>query len=545
VNAITYQAKSTVDEHGSIPTQRADCRALAEREGMTVVAEHHDEAASAFEGNRGPGLARAMADCERLAPCALVVQHSDRLARGDGVKARHLVELVWWAQKHGVTIRSVQDDSTFSNPLLTFAMGERNTEDSRRKAAAVKSGLRRRAEGRDGKGGKLVGGPRPYGYRWAEDPDDRRVSILVVEPEEARVVLRIFEDTRNGLSQSAIAKALNHERVPTATGKTHWTQSSVRRVLVNPVNRGAITLNGEEFPGAHDAIVPDDLWFEAERLRSAAARTKGNRGGRHPKGSHLFVKGLLRCGLCGSAMIPRTNQNRSQAATETYFCDSRRVHGTGHCPQTPVERATVDAAMLAELQRRYVDMDATRDRLAAKLSAEADAASTQVQAAEREALKAGERLARVQRAFQDGFIEPVDYREQADPLREEQAATAAALQQARDHAARLSERGPVLDAEAEMYRRLADLRAAVVDGIKDAAGLDGLRRLLAHTFEHVDYLPDGASYGETVGAPVAGQACLLPVLSERVFEGIDDEATAPRVRLAALSLETDPLCLQT
>ena len=36
----------------------------------------------------------------------LIVQHSDRLARGNAKQARHLVEIVTWAIKHDVTIRS-------------------------------------------------------------------------------------------------------------------------------------------------------------------------------------------------------------------------------------------------------------------------------------------------------------------------------------------------------------------------------------------------------------------------------------------------------
>jgi hypothetical protein len=41
------------------------------------------------------------------------VQHSDRLARGDGRSARHLVEIALWALKVGVTLRCVEDLDTF------------------------------------------------------------------------------------------------------------------------------------------------------------------------------------------------------------------------------------------------------------------------------------------------------------------------------------------------------------------------------------------------------------------------------------------------
>src|SRR5436853_523670 len=90
--AVVYAAKSTDDKHGSIPDQLADCRVVADRERWAVVGEYHDEAKSAYHGSRGDGLAGAKAHAERIAPCVLIVQHTDRLARGDAVQAAHLVE---------------------------------------------------------------------------------------------------------------------------------------------------------------------------------------------------------------------------------------------------------------------------------------------------------------------------------------------------------------------------------------------------------------------------------------------------------------------
>lgn len=126
--AIIYAAKSTEDKRGSISTQLADCRAFAEKAGLTVIAEYADEAASAWSGDREPELAAALDRAERIG-AALIVQHSDRLARGDARQARHLIEVYLWSLKAGVALRSVQDDSTFENLVMAVVMGERNTED--------------------------------------------------------------------------------------------------------------------------------------------------------------------------------------------------------------------------------------------------------------------------------------------------------------------------------------------------------------------------------------------------------------------------------
>ena len=120
--AVLYAAKSTVDKRGSNATQLDDGRAFAEREGLTVVAEYADEDASAYSGNRGPELAAALDHAEHLEG-SLIVQHSDRLARGDGVKARHLVQLVFEAKSRGIRLRSVEDDSSLESVLMAAAMG--------------------------------------------------------------------------------------------------------------------------------------------------------------------------------------------------------------------------------------------------------------------------------------------------------------------------------------------------------------------------------------------------------------------------------------
>src|SRR5690349_740291 len=119
---VIYGAKSTKDPHASIPTQLSDCRAAVEHAGERyLVAEFSDEAASAFRGNRGSGLTVAKDAAIRAArehgTAELWVQHSDRLARGDGITADHLAE-VWFAlRRHGVRLRSVQDDSNLEDAI--------------------------------------------------------------------------------------------------------------------------------------------------------------------------------------------------------------------------------------------------------------------------------------------------------------------------------------------------------------------------------------------------------------------------------------------
>ncbi len=89
IGCVIYAAKSTLDVRGSIPTQISDCRVAIDRlGGRTILGEYVDEAVSGFSRSRGPGLESVMEHAARIGLGAwqaeLWVQHSDRLARGDG-----------------------------------------------------------------------------------------------------------------------------------------------------------------------------------------------------------------------------------------------------------------------------------------------------------------------------------------------------------------------------------------------------------------------------------------------------------------------------
>ena len=190
--AILYAAKSTKDERGSNKTQLADGRSFAHLHGMTVVGEYADEDASAYHGNRGPELEAALDHAERIGAC-IIVQHSDRLARGDGVQARHLVQLVLDAKARGIRLRSKEDDSSLENVVMAAVMGERNTEDSRRKGAAVRAGMERKRQR-----GEYIGYC-PYGYRWERNEDD--VRVIVPDPTQAAIIRRVFAEYLAGRSK--------------------------------------------------------------------------------------------------------------------------------------------------------------------------------------------------------------------------------------------------------------------------------------------------------------------------------------------------------
>ena len=352
--AFLFAAKSTVDEKGSIEAQLAQGRALAENLGLQVVGEFQDEDISAYSANRGGDLARAMAECERLAPCTLIVQHSDRLARGDGIVVRDVAYYSQWAKQHKVTVLSMQDPWAFAdygNPhiekLLAVIAGMRNNEDSKRKGASVKDGLRRRAER-----GQSRGGPRPYGYQrgYRLSEKGERQGFYVIDPAEAAVVRRIFDSYLSGQTVRALAYDLTVEKVPAVHGSS-WPQATIKRILSRKLYIGIVEdADGNEHRGEHDAIITPEVFARATAIRKSQARRVG---GRRAHGSHLLVRGVLKCGKCDSTLHPR-------AAKDIYYCGGRLQWGVEYCDQSALSREAIDSALMGALKREFIDWDETQ-----------------------------------------------------------------------------------------------------------------------------------------------------------------------------------------
>jgi DNA invertase Pin-like site-specific DNA recombinase len=497
VLAIDYGAKSTRDKKDSIPTQLADGRRLAEREGWTVVAEYSDEAASAYTGNRGDGLAQAKAHAERLAAegynVVLVVQHTDRLARGDGITADHLVELALWARKAGVRIASVQDPATVEGGLAFAAMmGDRNHADSQRKALAVKDGMaRRRAKGLHN------GSQRKFGYEYVRDEYGRTVPDQPLRPHavEREVVERMARDCLAGMSQREIGRALEAEGVRTATGRTTWHQGTVSKILRDPFNAGYVEVGDELVRGQHEAILDPDLWQHVQKVLDEAARMLGpRRGGRPPSANFLFTHGHLRCGRCGGAMVPRTSKRKAPNGGtwgkpyEAYRCYTR-IHDKEKCDQRPLPRAAVDATGLAALKERGLSVQQTREQMADALRHEHAAAEARLTEALAEEQRATQRRARVESDYLDGGLSAANYERLSAQLDQELDAARAQREQADRHAAGLD----ASDAEIDdaMLSSLADVHEAIAQYIADARHIDQLRLRVRQIWEHFTVHDDG------------------------------------------------------
>lgn len=317
------------------------------------MAEYKDEAFSAFRGNRGPGLAEAMLHAEDLASeqgtAELWVQHSDRLARGDGYSARHTVEVALWALKRDVKICTIHDPDTFRDLLYAVVTGQRNHEDSRRKSLSSQAG-RRRAAAR----GDFIG-YKPDGYRLGIDIDDRGTirKRMEIDPDRQLVIATIFRLALAGKRPGPITIRLNREgwvTKPSRRGElpVAWKVGRVMEVLKNPRYAALAVFDGE--------IVARGHWpayiTERQHLRITATLAKGRPTKDHRQIETYLLARLARCGRCGRGMYALTGLKHADGTfARRYLCSSHRTeHGATRCRSPTLEAGMVEAMFVSSLR---------------------------------------------------------------------------------------------------------------------------------------------------------------------------------------------------
>ena len=285
-------------------------------------------------------LARLYAGAE------LWVQHSDRLARGDGKLARHVVEIALWANKADVTIRSLQDPDTFRDLLYAVVTGQRNHLDSQRKGASVAAGLRRTVE-RGSYAGICLDG---YRVRVQVDAENAVSKRLEIDPKRAPVIRMIFDMARTGHTAEQTADAVTANGWTTPRGShdglpMRFEAAGILRVLRNPRYAGLSTWKGEVLARAQWPA-----YISPEEFRALSSKRMGKRRSRslgpYPKEPFLLV-GVARCSLCGSAIHAVTYAVRSDGTcARKYLC---RAHRHKRCEAQPIDAAAVDSAFVGHL----------------------------------------------------------------------------------------------------------------------------------------------------------------------------------------------------
>ena len=335
-------------EFNSLHAQREAGEAFVasqRHEGWMVLATDYSDGGYSGGTIERPGLQRLLADIQRGRIDCVVVYKVDRLSRS----LMDFAQLMNLFERHEVSFVSVtqQFNTTTSmgrltlNVLLSFAQFEREIIGERirdKKLATARQG-------------KYVGGQPFLGY-----DIDRERKRLVVNPDEAQLVRRIFERFIEARSSLVVARELNAKGHRTkeyralkngrTAGGKRWNKVYVYRVLTNRKYLGEIVHKGKSYPGEHKAILDRRLWDEAQRIM---AQNYHARARKTQQKAPALLRGILRCGHCGKAMGASHTGSRGKRY-RYYVCNHAERNGYDACPVKSVAAGQIEAAVMDRIR---------------------------------------------------------------------------------------------------------------------------------------------------------------------------------------------------
>lgn len=356
-------------ESNSITNQKHFLEDYARKNGFVNIRHFTDDGVSGTTFDR-EGFQSMIAEVEAGNVAVIIVKDMSRFGR-DYLKVGFYTEVMF--KEKGVRFIAInngidssnQQDSDFT-PFLNI-MNEWYARDSSRKIQAI---FKARMQE-----GKRVSPSVPYGYR--RDPDDKQ--HLIIDPEPAAVVRRIFKLVLEGNGVNRIADILYADKIliPSAYAEKYypenqhsksfhdpirWTNQTIIHILEKREYMGHTVLGKtisesyktkkrrkateDElmiFENTHEAIIDEETWNNVQRLIETKRRPKKN--GAPP----CRLSGLLYCADCGSKLSHRYNSRNKYDADNSYGCSSYRQY-TRNCTMHYIRVSVVENLILETIR---------------------------------------------------------------------------------------------------------------------------------------------------------------------------------------------------
>jgi DNA invertase Pin-like site-specific DNA recombinase len=234
----------------------------------------------------------------------LLIENLDRLSRLPVRKAqRHLEHIL----ELGISIVTLHDrkvyteasiDANFSDlmyALMHLQLGHEESAKKSERVRAAKAAARKRAI----QHGTPMPGRLPA---WVVKDTKGK---LILHPERAEVVRRIFREALKGHGHNYITRMLTRENVPPIGGRSpYWNSTYVLNILKDPAVITCAEIEGHVVSGYYPRVVSDSVFYRVKDLRASRAKnlTGGPSFNGSDQGGNLFGHGLAKCALCDSNM---------------------------------------------------------------------------------------------------------------------------------------------------------------------------------------------------------------------------------------------------
>ena len=325
-----------------------------------------DDGYSGTNFNR-PGVARLLELVEAEQVETIIVKDLSRFAR-NYLEAGHFLEFVFPAYDvRFISINDNYDSRAYGESTGGLQLAVRNlinqlySKDISRK---IKSTVDMKKLN-----GEYVYGAVPYGYKKGE-----KKNTIIVDPEAAKVVQRIFQWASEGITVTQIALRLNTAGIQTPSMylknvrgnyrvSLYWSFDSVKNILINRIYTGdtvpfkshvvrvgsdQVKLLPEDeqlvIPDTHEAIITREMFFQSRKVIKSNVKSK-------PQGPSSLFSTYLKCGCCGNKL------HKGRKSNQTFRCATARYAPDSDCANVHIQEKRLSEVILRAIQSQCAVVD--------------------------------------------------------------------------------------------------------------------------------------------------------------------------------------------
>ena len=364
------------NESMSISNQKLLLKDYAEKNGMFNCEFYVDDGFTGRNFNR-PAFQRMINDIEAGKISCVITKDLSRLGR-NYIESGSYMEVFF--PKHNVRYIAITDNyDSLNKQEMDIAPFKNILNDMYSRDISKKVLAGRMTRSRQG---KFCGGQPPLGLM--RDPDDN--GHLIIDPETAPIIRRIYDLALDGFGNMKICKVLMEERIPITRMQTGtdcdvnyyaWSGSRISSILRNPFYKGAHVVckthqkgirsntyniipreQREVVEDCHEAIIPKAEWDKVQQLIDR--RPPIMKGNSCPY--YNIFHGIVYCATCGKSMqvryekVGRTNKDRRTGKEREpidkayYICQTYNRLGRNACTSHKIEARDLYNLVLTDIQ---------------------------------------------------------------------------------------------------------------------------------------------------------------------------------------------------
>ncbi len=325
MNAVIYARYSShAQNEQSIEGQLKECYSFAKAQGYNVIGEYIDRAQSGTNDNREE-FQRMVLESSNGNFDAVIVYQLDRFARNRYDSAVNKAIL----KKNGVRVVSARENITedASGILVEGVLESLAEYFSAELSQKVRRGMLINA-------GKCLfnGGILPFGFSIDEEKH------YIINPDQAFIVIEIFERYSSGETIKSIAEDLKVRQVKTNKG-SYFEKSSLQRLLRNKRYTGTYIYGDVEIPDGIPQIVPKELFDRVQPMMDKNAHAPGRTKGEN----EYLLTTKLYCGKCHEMMTGYSGTSKNGNVYHYYICKNAKKK---KCDKKNISKSIIEDAVV-------------------------------------------------------------------------------------------------------------------------------------------------------------------------------------------------------